>query len=242
MKSSPLFLPLLFVASAAIAQEPEAPKLQEVIVVTASRTEQLVHEVPTAVSVITAKDLADTPSENYADVLRTVPGLNVMQMNAREIQVTARAATSSVATSQLVLLDGRTVYLDFLGFVMWDFLPVNTAEIKQIEVMRGPGSAVWGANAMTGVINVITKRPDEMAGTTAIVGGGQRGTLFGSVIHAGVSNRWSYKLSTGYYRQDPFDPEIHAGLARALEALGDRGGASREERFARILLPEGHHR
>jgi len=199
----------LFFANVLAAQEVEKPapdktKIEEVMVVTASRNEQLVHDVPAAVSVITAKDLEQMPVHDYGDILRTVPGLNVAQISARDIQVTARSATNSVATSQLVLLDGRSLYLDFLGFVMWDFLPVNLTEIRQIEVVRGPGSAVWGANAMTGVINLITKRPGEMAGTTVTLGGGELGTLFGGVTHAASRDRWGYKVSAGYYQQDPF--------------------------------------
>jgi iron complex outermembrane receptor protein len=81
---------------------------------------------------------------------------------------------------------------------MWDFLPVNPNEIKQIEAVRGPGSAVWGANAMTGVVNLITKRPKEMVGTSIILGGGELGTLYGGLSHAGVSGNFGYKLSLGY--------------------------------------------
>ena len=202
---------LLLLAETLTAQESEraaeeAPiKIEEVIVVTASRAEQRVHDVPAAVSVITAEDLEEMPADDYGDILRNVPGLNIAQLSARDIQVTGRAATGSLATSQLVLLDGRTIYLDFFGFVMWDFLPINVSEIKQIEVVRGPGSAVWGANAMTGVIHLITKRPSEMEGTQASLGGGELGTLLGSALHAATHGRWSYKLSASYYEQDPFD-------------------------------------
>ena len=82
----------------------------------------------------------------------------------------ARPARSSTGT--LALLDGRSLYQDFFGFVMWDFLPVNLNEIKQVEVIRGPASAVWGANALNGVVNVITKSPREMQGTSAVLGVG----------------------------------------------------------------------
>ena len=78
------------------------------------------------------------------------------QLSARDVNITARGATSTLATSQLALVDGRSVYLDFFGMVMWDLVPTNPNEIKQIEVIRGPASAVWGANAMSGVVNVIT--------------------------------------------------------------------------------------
>ena len=114
--------------------------------------------------VVTAQELASSPALNYGDVLRKVPGLNVVQLTARDINVTSRQATSTLSNSQLVLLDGRTVYLDFFGIVLWDLLPANMSEIKQIEVIRGPASAVWGANAMTGVVNIITKSPREAPG------------------------------------------------------------------------------
>ncbi|MBP9146961.1 MAG: TonB-dependent receptor plug domain-containing protein, partial [Thermoanaerobaculia bacterium] len=156
------------------AEEPDE-LVEEVIVVTASRTEQSLNEAPAAISVLTAKDIESIPADNYGALLRNVPGLNVSQTSARDINMTARGSTNTLATSQLVLLDGRSLYLDFFGFVMWDFLPVNTAEIKQIEAVRGPGSAVWGANAMTGVVNLITKRPKEMVGTSLLLGGGELG-------------------------------------------------------------------
>ena len=144
--------------------------------------------------------------------------MNVIQTSARDINVTSRQATSTLATSQLALLDGRTIYQDFFGFVLWDFLPVNMNEIKQIEVIRGPASAVWGANAQTGVVNIITKSPREIAGTTLTFSGGvfdrdveggpdedAGGTFGGSITHAQILNdTWSYKISAGYFDSDPF--------------------------------------
>ncbi len=180
-------------------------EVKDVIVVTASRTEQPLHEVPAAITVLTADDLAKIPADDYGDFLRNVPGLNVSQMSARDIQITGRGATNSLATSELVLLDNRTLYLDFFGFVMWDFVPLDAKEIKQIEVVRGPGSAVWGANAMAGVINLITKRPREMQGTSLTVGGGELGTLYGSVTHAAAREKSGFKFSASYYEQDPYD-------------------------------------
>src|ERR687887_43477 len=83
-----------------------------------------------------------------------------------------RGATGTLATGQLALLDGRSLYQDFFGFVMWDFLPVNFNEVKQVEVIRGPASAVWGANAVNGVVNVITKSPREAPGTSVSITAG----------------------------------------------------------------------
>jgi len=210
---------LMLAIAPAMAQQEEAPPaeepdelVEEVIVVTASRTEQSLNEAPAAVSVLTAKDIESIPADNYGALLRNVPGLNVSQTSARDINMTSRGSTNTLSTSQLVLVDGRSLYLDFFGFVMWDFLPVNTAEIKQIEAVRGPGSAVWGANAMTGVVNLITKRPKEMVGTSLLLGGGELGTLYGSLAHAGVSDNFGYKVSAGYYEQDPYERPVIAGV------------------------------
>ena len=206
-------LALLCTAGLAVAQDApaeaaeEAPTevVEEVMVVTASRFTQALTDAPATMTVMTNETIEETPADDFGDLLRNVPGLNVAQTSARDINVTSRGSTNTLATSQLVLIDGRSIYLDFFGFVMWDFLPVSTSEIKQIEVVQGPASAVWGANAMTGVINVITKRPQDMVGTTVTLGGGEFGSLFGSVSHAGVSGNLGYKLSAGYAEQDAYD-------------------------------------
>jgi iron complex outermembrane receptor protein len=112
------------------------------------------------------------------------------------------------------------VYLDFFGMVMWDLVPTNPDEIRQIEVIRGPASAIWGANAMNGVVNVLTKTPREMAmqgrATSLTIGVGtfdrnvtgrdmDSGSLFyvnGSHAEA-VNGNWAYRLAAGYFTQDP---------------------------------------
>lgn len=178
---------------------------KEVMVVTASRTRQQLANAPASISVISAQDIEQIPADDYGDLLRNVPGLNVSQTSARDINMTARGSTNTTATSQLVLLDGRSIYLDFFGLVMWDFLPINLGEVRQIEVVRGPGSAIWGANAMTGVVNLITKRPKEMVGTAFVVGAGEVGTRYGSLSHAGVTGDFGYKFSAGYATQDAYE-------------------------------------
>jgi outer membrane receptor protein involved in Fe transport len=163
--------------------------------------------------------LASAPAQNYGDLLRAVPGLNVIQTSARDVNMTSRQATNTTATSQLVLVDGRSVYLDFFGLVLWDFIPTNVNDISQIEVVRGPASAVWGANALTGVVNVITKSPREAQGTTNVTlsagmfdrdvgstAGGNRGATYGANVSTSqvVNDRWSYRLSAGYFNSDAY--------------------------------------
>jgi outer membrane receptor protein involved in Fe transport len=202
------------------AQDPDKPvTLEEQVVVTASRSEEQLINAPAAVSVINTAAIESSPATNIGELLRAVPGMNVTQVSARDVNITTRGATSTLSTSQLALVDGRSVYLDFFGMVMWDLIPTNPHEIKQIEVVRGPASAVWGANAMTGVVNVITRSPRELArdggGNAVTIGFGgfnrdvtgrdqSAGTLFyvnGSHANA-VDDKWSYKVSAGFFTQD----------------------------------------
>ena len=201
--------------------EVEGGEVSDVIVVTASRMEQRLQEVPVAMTVIGAEELATIPADDYGDVLRNVPGLNVTQISARDVQVNTRKASGSLSTDQLVLLDGRSVYLDFFGFVMWDLLPLNFNEIAQVEVVRGPGSAVWGANALGGVINLITKSPWEAAGTQVNLGAGELSTLYGSLTHAAGGEKTGYKISASYYEQDPYDRPT--GIIRGTEITNPPG-------------------
>ena len=184
---------------------PEPQRVQKTIVVTGSRTKQLIQEAPAAMSVITAQEIATAPAAHYGDLLRTVPGLSVTQIGTRDIQIVGRGTAGTVVNSQLVVVDGRSINLDFLGFVMWDFLPVDPHEIRQIEVMRGAGSAVWGANALSGVVNVITKSPKEMLGTSLGAGGGEFNSAFARASRAGITGKLGYKVSASGYRQDPYD-------------------------------------
>ena len=132
-------------------------------VISASKRQERLVNAPVTMSVITEEVIGNAPAQSLTDLLRLVPGVNSVRTSARDVNLTTRSATGTLSDSTLVLLDGRSVYQDFFGFVLWDFLPVDTTEIKQVEVIRGPASAVWGANAMTGVVNVITKTPREMA-------------------------------------------------------------------------------
>ncbi|MDP1570550.1 MAG: TonB-dependent receptor [Vicinamibacterales bacterium] len=198
--------------------EEEAPPIYaEQVVVTASRVEQQLVNAPATVSVVTADVIASSPATNYAELLRSVPGMNITQISARDFNITMRGATSTLATSQLALLDGRSLYLDFFGFVAWDLLPVNPNELRQIEVIRGPASAVWGANALNGVINFISKTPRELHGDSLTISAGMfgrkvgnrgddAGALFGvNGTHArAVNDRWAYKISAGGYSSDAF--------------------------------------
>jgi iron complex outermembrane receptor protein len=203
-------------------KKPEQPPVyEEQVVVTASKIEQQLVNAPATVSVITSDVIESAPATNYAELLRSVPGVNISQTSARDFNITLRGATSTLSTAQLALMDGRSLYLDFFGFVAWDMLPLNPNEIRQIEVIRGPASAVWGANALNGVVNFISKTPRELDGNSATItfgafdrdvndSGESAGTMFGiNGTHAqAVNDRWAYKISAGGYTSDAFPRPI----------------------------------
>jgi outer membrane receptor for ferrienterochelin and colicins len=187
------------------------------LVVTASKFEEEVVNAPATASVIPEQAIRDAPIRHMADLMRTVPGMNVVQMSARSLAVTSRAATGVMPSTQLVLVDGRTAYADYLAGTYWDTVPTSIDEIKQMEVVRGPASAVWGPYAMNGVVNIVTKPPREMLGTTLTFGIGtfdrsggaaesNRGSLYYvSGTHAqALNDRWALKIAAGFSTQDAF--------------------------------------
>ena len=215
--------------------------LSETVVVSATKTNTSLIDAPATMSVITNAELKASPAQNYADLLRRLPGVNVIQMSARDVNITSRQATGSLANTELVVLDGRSVYLDFFGIVLWDLMPQNMSDIKQIEVIRGPAAAIWGANALTGVINIITKTPREATGSEVTFTGGFMSRDAGSKAGQGAgglgganasfadapNDTWSYKVTAGYFKSaafprptgqiplitDPRDPTLKVGGA-----------------------------
>lgn len=209
MRNVVLCLCLLIVVPAFADDPPpqEPPPYSEVMEVTASRVEQPLLDAPVALSVIDEQQLETTPADNYADLLRGVPGVNAVQTSARDIVVRTRGATKTAENTQLVLLDGRSIYLDYYGLVLWDYLPVTMDELEAVEVLRGPGSAVWGANAMSGVINLRTKSPRDLDRGLVTAAIGEHGTRSLTARWAQTLGKWSYKISGGFFEQDAWPRE-----------------------------------
>lgn len=209
-------------AGASLAISLKIAGMGETVVVSASKIETTLADAPVTMSVVAPQTLATAPSQSFGDILRNVPGVNVIQTSARDVNLSMRQGTSTLATSTLVLLDGRSIYLDFFGFVLWDLIPSNPADIKQVEVVRGPASAVWGANALTGVVNILTKTPRENPTTTINLSAGSFGTDGGSregssdhyAFGAGISfakalnDKWSTRISVGYNDSDPYSRPV----------------------------------
>ncbi len=176
----------------------EALYLKEETVSIASRYEQPISEAPSNVYVITDEDIRTSGATDVPTLLRRVPGVEVMQTNAADFNVSVRGNNQLVSNKLLVLIDGRSVYIDQAGLTLWKLLPVTLTAIKRIEVLKGPASALYGFNAFDGVVNIITKSPEEMKGTTLQIAGGELGTVLTSAVHAGQAGAWGYRLSAGH--------------------------------------------
>jgi iron complex outermembrane receptor protein len=163
----------------------------------ASRYEQPISEAPSDVYVITDEDIRHSGATDLPTVLRRVPGIEVMQTTGAEFNVSTRGDNQLIANKLLVLVDGRSIFVDAHAHIYWKAIPVTLPEIKRIEVLKGPASAVYGFNAFDGVINIITKSPQEMKGTTLQFGGGELGTISSAAIHAGTVGKFGYRLSVG---------------------------------------------
>jgi iron complex outermembrane receptor protein len=131
-------------------------------------------------------------------VLRRIPGLEVMQVTGADFNMSVRGDNQLNANKLLVMVDGRSIYVDAQGGVFWKAIPVTLPEIKRIEVQKGPASVLYGFNAFDGIINIITKSPEEMKGTTGQFGGGAYGTINSAAVYANNYKQLGFRLSYGH--------------------------------------------
>ena len=125
-----------------------------------------------AVSVVSAEDIRRSGAQNYPQALRLVPGMDVAQLDSSQWAVSSRGFNDVFANKLLVMQDGRSIYTPLFSGVFWDVQGTFMPDIDRIEVIRGPGATIWGANAMNGVINIITKNAADTQGLLVDGGGG----------------------------------------------------------------------
>ncbi len=190
----------------------------EQTVFTATKKAQKISDVPSAVTIITERDIIASGAVTLLDLLRSAPGVDVMEANRSVADVSIRGFNTVSSNKLLVMVDGRSIYSNVYGNVYWHTEPVLISRIKRIEIIRGAGSALYGANAFNGVINIITKTPAEMAvapAKTAIRSllGEQRSTYSEMQTSGGRPSDWTYSFGAGYNRSDGFG-ERKTGLIR----------------------------
>jgi iron complex outermembrane recepter protein len=160
-------------------------QLSQIQIVSAAKHPQNASDAPAAVHVVTAQDIAESGATSIPEALRAVPGLDVAQINSQDWAIGARGFQSQFATKMLVLMDGRSVYSPVYGGVNWGAQDYFLDDLERIEVVLGPGGAIWGANAMNGVVNVISKSARDTQGDLLYGGGGND-----KLVLAGERHGW----------------------------------------------------
>ncbi|MGH9358849.1 MAG: TonB-dependent receptor plug domain-containing protein [Terriglobia bacterium] len=188
--------------------------LGNIKVTTVSKEPEEVWQTPAAIYVITQDDIRRSGATTLPDVLRLVPGVEVARVDSDNWAVGVRGFGGQFSRSVLVLIDGRSVYTPLFAGVYWDVQNVPLEDVDRIEVIRGPGGTIWGANAVNGVINIITKKAKDTHGTLISVGGGNVDQGTGEFRYGGGNGKnFDYRVygmgfSNGpefHLDRDPFD-------------------------------------
>ena len=166
--------------------------LVNVEITSVSRKAQLQSDAAAAIFVISNDDIKRSGVTNIPDALRMVPGLNVARLESNKWAISSRGFNDRFSNKLLVLIDGRSVYSPTFSGVYWEVQDTLLEDIERIEVIRGPGATLWGANAVNGVINIITKHAADTQGRFVTVGGGTEEEVFGGA-------RYGTSLGEGTY-------------------------------------------
>lgn len=189
-------------------------ELADTEVTSVSKKSEKASEAAAAITVITGEDIRRSGAANLAEMLRGVPGLQVARSGSSQWAVSSRGFNDQFANKLLVLIDGRTVYSPTFSGVWWDIQSPMREDIERIEVIRGPGATVWGANAVNGVINIITKNAVDTQGSVATVGFGNDTQVKGDMRHG-------FKLDDNAYARVYAGYEEHDEIKRQGGELGN---------------------
>ncbi len=192
-----------------------------------SRTEQSLFETPAALFVLTADDVRRSGATNVQEALRLVPGVQVARSDANKWAISARGFADRFANKMLVLIDGRHLYSPIFAGVFWEGQDVLIGDIERIEVVRGPGATLWGANAVNGIINIVTKEAAQTQGARASLRAGSEAKGGANIRYGGqIGARAFYRAYAQYSVRDDF---VDAAGRRAADASQLLHGGFRAE-------------
>ncbi len=178
-------------------------QLMSVEVTSVSKHSEPISHAPAAIYVLSNDDIRRSGANNIPEALRLVPGLQVAQINPGTWAISSRGFNGRFANKLLVMIDGRSVYTPLFSGVYWDVQDTLMADIERIEVIRGPGASLWGANAVNGVINIITKDSAKTTGGMLTAGGGTEEKAFGRARYGGkISDTTTYRTYIKYTLRD----------------------------------------
>lgn len=184
-------------------------ELGKLEITSVSRKAQKKSDVASAISVLTHEDLKRAGINHIADALRMIPGVYVARLDSSKWSVSIRGNSDRFSNKLLVLVDGRSAYIPSFSGVYWETTDVNINDIERIEVIRGPGATVWGANAVNGVINIITKNAKDTTGPDLDIGAGNLDKTIGSARYGYQVNENNAIRAYGKYKNlNNFDDRI----------------------------------
>ena len=181
-------------------------ELMDIQVTSVSKGEEDFSKAPSAIFVITQEDLRRSGVNTIPEALRMVPGVQVAQIDSSTWAITARGFNSRFANKLLVLIDGRSVYTHVFAGVFWDEQDMVLEDVERIEVIRGPGGTLWGANAVNGVINIITKNAHKTTGGQVSAGGRNLDRFIGSIRYGEkIGDNAAVRVWGKYYNRNNLD-------------------------------------
>ncbi len=180
-------------------------ELMNVPIVSASRIPTKSRYLSAPVTVITAEDIHYSGATSIPEILQFAPGVDVRRLDRQRYIVGVRGLFGMYSDRTLVLIDGRPATDPVFSTTHWENLPVLMEDIERIEIVRGPGGAAWGANAFSGVINIITKKPDKCQGGLISTTVNEFGDTFTHLRYGQTHGKWSYKVSAGYEDMEDSD-------------------------------------
>ena len=191
--------------SVEIALSSEIIELDQVSV-TASRRREKVLEAPASIALVSASQIRDRVAPSVTEHLKSVRGVDVVNTGLGSSHVVVRGFNNVFSGSLLSLVDNRIARVPSLRVNAYSLIPTASEDIEQIEVVSGPGAALYGPNSANGVMHILTRSPFTSQGTTISIGGGERSMLMGSLRHAGVINETlGYKLSASGFRGNDWE-------------------------------------
>ncbi|MCW5979822.1 MAG: TonB-dependent receptor [Bryobacteraceae bacterium] len=178
-------------------------QLMQIEVTSVARKEQKLSKAPAAVYVVTREDIRRSGHASVPDLLRMVPGLHVAQIDAHTWAITSRGFNSLFASKVLVLIDGRSVYTPLFSGVYWEMHDLLLEDIERIEVIRGPGATMWGANAVNGVVNIVTRKAKDTQGGIVDASAGNVDLASAGIRYGGrMGGRGHYRIYSKFGVRD----------------------------------------
>jgi iron complex outermembrane recepter protein len=215
-----LGLMLILAAASPAAAEPAAAagprdltelslaELASVKVTTVEKKPETLEHTPAAISVITGDEIEASGATTVPALLRRAPGVHVARLDASQWAIGIRGFTNTVARAQLALMDGRSLYTPLFAGTYWDVQNPFLEDLDRIEVVRGPGGRLWGANAVTGVVNIITKHSRDTQGGLVVFGGGDQERGFGRARFGGrLGADATFRVYGSYFNRAGEQPE-----------------------------------